>query len=97
MATVVWDSQGIILINYLEKSKTITGASCSSLLDHLKTELQQKCPRLAHKNILFHHDNAPSYSSGDVAAKLMESRFQLVQHHPILQIWLPWTITCSLI
>jgi histone-lysine N-methyltransferase SETMAR len=44
MATVFWDSQGIMLINYLEKSKTMTGASYSSLLDRLKTELQEKCP-----------------------------------------------------
>jgi hypothetical protein len=44
MATVFWDSQGMILINYLEKGKTITGASYSSLLDHLKTELQEKRP-----------------------------------------------------
>jgi hypothetical protein len=44
MATVFWDSQGIILINYLEKGKTITGASYSSLLDRLETELQEKRP-----------------------------------------------------
>jgi hypothetical protein len=37
METVFWDSQGIILINYLEKGRTITGASYSSLLDRLKT------------------------------------------------------------
>jgi hypothetical protein len=49
MVTVFWDSEGIILINYLEKSKTSTGASYSSLLGRLKTELQEKCPRLAHK------------------------------------------------
>jgi hypothetical protein len=55
----------------LEKGKTITGASYSSLLDHLKTELQEKRPWLAHKKILFHHDNAPAHSSGVVAIKLM--------------------------
>lgn len=42
MATVFWDSQGIIFIDYLEKGKTITGAYYSSLLDRLKTELQKK-------------------------------------------------------
>jgi hypothetical protein len=43
MATVFWDSQGIILINYLEKGKSIIGASYSSLLDRPKTEQQEKC------------------------------------------------------
>jgi histone-lysine N-methyltransferase SETMAR len=80
MATVFWDSQAIILINYLEKGKIITGAPYSLLLDRLKTKLQEKCPRLAHKKILFHHDNAPAHSSGVVAAKLMELGFQLIPH-----------------
>jgi hypothetical protein len=82
MATVFWDSLETILINYLEKSKTITGASYSSLLDGLKTKVREKCPRLAHEKILFHHDNAPAHSSGVVAAKLMELGFQLVPHPP---------------
>ncbi|XP_011165249.1 histone-lysine N-methyltransferase SETMAR-like [Solenopsis invicta] len=82
MATVFWDSQGIILIDYLEKSKTITGAYYSSLLDRLKTKLQEKCPRLAHKKDLFHHDNAPAHASAVVVAKLMKIGFQLVSHPP---------------
>jgi transposase len=65
----------------LEKGKTITGASYSSLLDRLKTELQEKRPRLAHKKILFYH-KALAHSSGVVAAKLMELGFQLVPHPP---------------
>ncbi|MCP6559131.1 hypothetical protein NL501_28330, partial [Klebsiella pneumoniae] len=36
MATVFWDSQGILFIDYLEKGKTITGAYYSLLLDRLK-------------------------------------------------------------
>jgi len=49
MVTDFWDLQRTIPINYLEKGKTITGASYSSLLDRLKIELQEKRPRLAHK------------------------------------------------
>jgi histone-lysine N-methyltransferase SETMAR len=44
MVTVFWDSQAIILINYLEKGKIITDAPYSLLLNRLKTELQEKCP-----------------------------------------------------
>ena len=33
MATVFWDSRGVILIDYLQKGKTITGAYYASLLD----------------------------------------------------------------
>ena len=34
-----WDSHGVILIDYLQKGKTITGAYYASLLDKLKAEL----------------------------------------------------------
>ena len=33
-----WDSHGIILIDYLQKGKTITGAYYALLLDKLKVE-----------------------------------------------------------
>ena len=42
MATVFWNSQGIILVDYLEKGKTITGAYYATLLDRLSEELKQK-------------------------------------------------------
>src|SRR5436190_23298789 len=41
MATVFWDSHEIILIDYLQKRKTITGAYYASLLDKLKAELAE--------------------------------------------------------
>lgn len=39
MATVFWDSRGVILIDYLEKGKSITGAYYVTLLDKLKAEI----------------------------------------------------------
>lgn len=82
MATVFWDTQGVILIDYLQRGKTITGEYYALLLDRLKTELEEKRPRLAHKKVLFHHDNAPAHASAIVAAKLLEIGFQLVPHPP---------------
>lgn len=53
MATVFWDSSGIIMIDYLEKGKTITGTYYADLLDHFKAQLLDKRPRLAHKKFCF--------------------------------------------
>jgi hypothetical protein len=39
MAYVFWDAEGILLIDYLEKDKTITGEYYSDLL----TRLDEKC------------------------------------------------------
>lgn len=53
MATVFWDSQGIILIDYLQKGKTITGEYYATLLDRLKEELKKKTAKIgAQKSAL---------------------------------------------
>lgn len=45
MTTVLWDSQGIILVDYLEKGKTISSTYYASLLDKLNGVLKTKRPR----------------------------------------------------
>nr|XP_033774750.1 histone-lysine N-methyltransferase SETMAR-like [Geotrypetes seraphini] len=82
MATVFWDSQGIILIDYLAKGKTTTGAYYASLLDRLKDELKEKRPRLAHKKVLFHQDNTPFHTSTVVVTKLHELGFEVILRPP---------------
>lgn len=82
MATVFWDSRGVILIDYLEKGKTITGAYYATLLDKLKAEIEEKRPHLQKKKILFHQDNAPSHTSMVAMAKIHELRFELLDHPP---------------
>ena len=82
MATVFWDSHGVILIDYLQKGKTITGAYYASLLDKLKAELAKKRQHLQKNKILFHQDNAPSHTSAVAMAKINELRFELLDHPP---------------
>ena len=82
MATVFWDSQGVIFIDYLQKGKTITGLYYSELLGRFDEALQKKRPRLQRKKVLFHHDNTPPHSSHIVAAKLAELRYELLPHPP---------------
>ena len=50
MATIFWDSHGIILIDYLQKGKTITGEYYASLLDRFDATLKEKRPHLAKKS-----------------------------------------------
>ena len=82
MATVFWDSHGVILIDYLQKGKTITGAYYASLLDKLKAKIAEKLPHLQKKKILFYQDNAPSHTSAVAMAKIHELRFELLDHPP---------------
>lgn len=82
MASVFWNAKGILLIDYLEKGKTITGEYYASLLEKLKAAIAEKRPGMAKKKVLFHHDNAPSHSSRVSQQKLTELRFQMLPHPP---------------
>ena len=75
------DSYGVILIEYLQKGKTITGYY-TSLVDKLKAKLEEKRPHLQKNKILFHQDNAPSYTSAVAVAKIHELRLELLVHSP---------------
>ncbi|GFU50017.1 histone-lysine N-methyltransferase SETMAR [Trichonephila clavipes] len=84
MATVFWDSHGVILIDFLQKRKTITGAYYASLLDKLKVELVEKRRHFLKKKILFHQDNALSHTSEVAMVKIHELWFELHDHLPYL-------------
>jgi len=82
MATVFWDSEGIIFIDYLQKDQTITGEYYTILLNRLDEELRTKWPRLARKKVFFHQDNARVHTCIVAMAKLHELRFELLPHSP---------------
>lgn len=56
MATVIWDSHGIISVQYLEKDKTINVEHYANLLQ----QLSDKRSQLAKKKALFHQNNPPT-------------------------------------
>ncbi|GFV60495.1 histone-lysine N-methyltransferase SETMAR [Trichonephila clavipes] len=76
------DRHGVILMDYLQKGKTITGAYYASSLDKLKAELSEKRPYLQKKKILFHQDSAPPRISAVAMVKIDESRFEFIDHPP---------------
>ena len=63
MASVFWDVKRILLIDYLEKGRTITGKYYSKFLDQLDAEIHEKRTSLKKKKIIFHQDNAPAHKS----------------------------------
>ena len=82
MVTVFWNSHGIILIDYLEKGKTITETYYATLLNRLKTRRQKKRIGITLKKVLFHQDNAPAQTSPIAMAKIKELGFELIPHPP---------------
>ena len=82
LASVFWDTHGIIFIDYLKKGKTINSDYCVALLERLKDEIAEKRPHLKKKKVLFHQDNAPCHKSMKSMAKLQELGFELLPHPP---------------
>lgn len=54
MALVFWDAKGILLIDYLEKGKTINSEYYCNLLDQLDEKIREKRPGLQKKKIIYH-------------------------------------------
>ncbi|UYV82323.1 hypothetical protein LAZ67_21001707 [Cordylochernes scorpioides] len=76
IASVFWDAKEILLIDYLEKGRTITDVS-----QNLGEEAW-----LEEEKIIFHKDNASAHKCELAMRKLRGSRYDLLGHPPILFI-----------
>ena len=82
LASVFWDVQGILFIDYLEKGRTSISEYYVALLVHLKEEITKKWPQMKKKKLLFRQDNVSCHKSIATMAKLHESHFELFLHPP---------------
>jgi histone-lysine N-methyltransferase SETMAR len=83
MASVFWDAEGILFIDYLEKGKTITGKYYSNLLTRLDEKIREKRHGLQKKKkIIFQHANAPAHKSVLAMGKLRDLHYELLAHPP---------------
>ena len=82
LASIFWDQEGILLIDYLPKGQIINTEYYSSLLVQLKDILKEKCHRKVTKGVLFLHDNAPAHRALATQKKLAYLGFQCLDHPP---------------
>ena len=82
MATVFWNSEGVVLVDFLEGKKTVIGAYYVDVLRKLRANLTEKHPGKFHRGIVFHHDNAPVHSSQIIRDVLQEFWWELLPHLP---------------
>lgn len=69
MATVFWGSYGIIIVDNLDREKTMN-SEYVTLLQQLSDKIRKKRPHLLKKGVLLHHDDAPAYKSMVAMAKI---------------------------
>ena len=82
LASIFWDQDGILLIDYLPKGQTINAEYYSSLLVQLKDILKEKCRGKVTKRVLFLHDNALSHRALATQKKLAYMGFHCPDHPP---------------
>lgn len=82
MATVFWDKDGIILIDWLEPGTTINSESYVTTLRSLRRAIQRKRPGKWAKGVLLQHDNARPHTSRATTTAINELGFQVLPHPP---------------
>jgi len=83
LASIFWDQDGILLIDYLPKGQTINAEYYSSLLVQLKDTLKEKRqPREVHQGGLVLAENAPAHRAFATQKKLAYLGFQCLDHPP---------------
>lgn len=82
MASVFWDIEGVLMIDYMEQGKTVTGAYYATLINQLRSTIKQKRRGKLSRGILLHHDNAPAHTSHVAMAAIRDCGFQLLSQPP---------------
>lgn len=82
MGSLFWDSQGVIMIEYLSHGATITGALYAEQIKKVRQEIRENRRGKLAKVVLFHQDNAPAHKSRVAMTAIQDAGFQLMEHPP---------------
>ncbi|KAL0828929.1 hypothetical protein ABMA28_003828 [Loxostege sticticalis] len=82
MATIFWDLEGILLVDFKEQNTSVTGDYYASLLRQLRDAFKEKRRGKLSRGVLLLHDNAPVHTSGVSKAAVKECGFTEIEHPP---------------
>ena len=82
LASIFWDKDGILLIDYLRKGQTINSDCYSSLLVQVNDILKEKRRGKFTKGVLFLHGNALGHRALATQKKSAYLCFQCLDHPP---------------
>lgn len=82
MATVFWDSEGVLLIDYLPKGTTMNGQYYANLLAQTREAVLQKRRGKLARGVLFLQDNAPVHTARVSRQTLKDTGFSEIDHPP---------------
>jgi histone-lysine N-methyltransferase SETMAR len=82
MASVFWDAEGVVLVDYLERGASITGNYYAQLIGKLRQAIKDKRRGKLRRRVLFHQDNAPVHKSSVAMAAIRDAGFEVLEHPP---------------
>jgi len=82
MVSVFWDSESVLLTDYLEKGKTVSCTYYAGLIHKLREVIKEKRRGKLTQGVLLHHDNAPAHTSHVTTATIHDCGFELLSHPP---------------
>jgi len=80
MATVFWDSRGIILMEFLQHGQTVNAVRYCETLEHLREAIRRKRPGLLSRGVVLLHDNATPHTSAKTLEWLQKYNWEILQH-----------------
>ena len=80
MASVFWDSQGVIMIDYLEHCRTINGAYYAAENSRLRQEIARNRRGKLTRGVLLLQDIVPAHTSQVAMTAATECGFEVLPH-----------------
>jgi histone-lysine N-methyltransferase SETMAR len=80
MASIFWDSQEIIMIDYLEQGHTINGTYSADELRRLRQEIARNRTGKLTQGVRLLYDNAPAHTSKVAMAAATDRGFEILPH-----------------
>lgn len=82
MASVFWDAEGVLLIDYLPHSMTVTGVYYAQLMRNLREAIKKKRRGKLSQKVLLLHDNAPPHKAKVAVDAIKDCGFTELPHPP---------------
>ena len=82
MATVFWNCQGVILVDFLPKGLAIHSEIYLESLRKLKAKIRRVRPNLDMANVLLQHDNACPHTMEPIMEPIISFGWTVIPHPP---------------